>query len=88
VGTFDGIHARYQNGTILPTVVPDRYQAQPPSNPPDDAVALRFVAPKWEDHIWLYVIGTAAESEAMYRTVWPDDNTFNEAAFKRIVESR
>ena len=39
-------------------------------------------------YIWLYVIGTAAQAEAMYRTVWPDNNPFDDAAFKRIVESR
>jgi hypothetical protein len=83
VSSYDGIRVRYGNGPILPTVV----RSLPTTA--DDKVALRFITPDWEHHIWLYVLGTAAEAEGIRRSVWhPDDNHFDKAAFQRIAEER
>ena len=87
IGSYHGIRARYPNATAVPTYVPDRHNGPPPGAPADEAVALRFITPVWEQHIWLYVLGTAAEAEAVERTVWPDHNHFDDAAFQRIVDS-
>jgi hypothetical protein len=86
VGSYAGIRARYANRPAFPTCVPDRHRPDRHC-PPDDAVALRFITPVWERHTWLYVLGTAAEAEAVERAVWPDHNHFDQAAFDQIVKS-
>jgi hypothetical protein len=93
LAAYDGIRVRYGDGPTLPTIGlhgprPSPPDATAPADPADAAVALRFITPDWERHIWLYVLGTAAEAEAVNRAVWPDDNHFDEAAFERIVGAR
>jgi hypothetical protein len=82
--TYTDIHARCSDGTRYKTVGYDKEK----NSIPDDEVALRFVAVEWDSRIWLYVLGTAAEADAVEKTVWPDKNHFDEAAFKKIAESR
>jgi len=65
--------------------VPNRHRPIPPSAPSDDAIALRFITPVWKQHIWLYVLGTAAEAEKVERMVWPDRDHFDQAAFDQII---
>jgi len=87
IGSYTGIRARYTTGAAFPTYVPDRHRPVPAGAPADDAVALRFITPVWEQHTWLYVLGTADEAEAVERAVWPDHNHFDQAAYDRIVKS-
>ena len=79
--SYESIHARYSSGTSFPTF-PN------PHGPEPDAVALRFVTRELEgkDDLWLYVLGTAAEADAVYKSVWPDDNHFDKTAWKRVVD--
>jgi hypothetical protein len=87
VGSYAAIRARYAGRPAFPTYVPGRHGPAPPGAPEGHAVALRFVTPVWEQHTWLYVLGTAAEAEEVERAVWPDPNHFDQAAFDRIVEA-
>ena len=87
VGSFTGVRARYADRSTFPTYVRDRHDPAAPKAPTDDAVAMRFITPVWKRHTWLYVLGTAAEADAVNRAVWTDDNHFDEAAFERIVKS-
>jgi hypothetical protein len=88
VASYDGIRVRYGNGPTLPTLVEDSDRQTSPATPTGDTVALRFITPVREHHTWLYVLGTAAEAEAIDRSVWPDADHFDEEAFQRIVEQR
>jgi hypothetical protein len=80
---YEGIRARYEDGFVLPTVERDWSGRGSSNQVADDAVALRHV---WSTrNAWLYVLGTAAEAKVVERSVWPDDNHFNDAAFDAIV---
>lgn len=87
VGSYASIRARYADRSTFPTYVRDRHNSASPEAQTDDAVAMRFITPVWKRHTWLYVLGTAAEADAVERAVWPDHNHFDQAAFERIVKS-
>lgn len=80
--SYESIRARYSSRTSFPTF-PNCRGSEP------DLIALRFITRDWDgkDDLWLYVLGTAAEAEAVHRSVWPDDNHFDKAAWKRVVDS-
>ncbi|HEX3150574.1 MAG TPA: hypothetical protein VHR66_21025 [Gemmataceae bacterium] len=84
---YDCVEATFANGTKIPTVVPKSISNLATGDVGDDAVALRFVTPEWEQHTWFYFIGTLVEAQAFKRNVWPDGRNFNEAEFKKIVDS-
>jgi hypothetical protein len=82
-GYYEGIRARYQDGFTLPTVARIVTYPTHPDEPSDETVALRFVTRNGK--VWLYVLGTKAEALAVYWSVYPDNNRFDEAAFNKIV---
>jgi hypothetical protein len=86
IGSFSDVQVHYPGGPALPTCVSNSHRS-PPGAPADDAIALRFITVDWKQHTWLYMLGTAAEAEAVERTVWPDKNHFDQAAFDRILQS-
>ena len=87
---YEDVRARYPDGATFPTVVPASYRPAPPSATSDDTVALRYVTDDWsgKERAWLYVLGTADEAAAVRKQVYPDDDHFDDAAFRRIVEGR
>ena len=88
VASEDCIRARYHDGTAIPNHHDPKLY--------DSAIALRHVDTepfnrkngKGKDHVWLYVLGTAAEAEAVHRSLWQADKPFDSVAFQRIVVSR
>ncbi|HLW64729.1 MAG TPA: hypothetical protein VKS79_05365 [Gemmataceae bacterium] len=80
---YDHFHSRYRNGVEIPTVVDAGM-----SNVAPNSIALRFITPVWEDHIWVYVVGTKADADQVYEAIWGDGNHFNRPVYLRLIENR
>jgi hypothetical protein len=79
-GGFGRVTARRRSGAKLVTET-DRKSTWVAA----DEVAFRFITPSWEQHVWIYVIGTKAEADLVLASLWGDGNHFNEAAFKHLA---
>jgi hypothetical protein len=84
VSAYENIYSHFRDGTEISTVtVKDRHGTSIPAS----SVALRFVTVVWENHTWVYVLGTKADADSVHKALWGDGDHFDESAFKRLSGS-
>jgi hypothetical protein len=82
---YDCLQARFPDGASLKTIKDLPGPSAVIAEDRADSVAFRLVTVDWNKHAWIFVVGTAAEAEALNRQVWPDDNHEDKKAFDRIL---
>jgi hypothetical protein len=87
-GSYHRVHARFEDGTELPTLAPTTDDPKSLTPCGRELIALRFIDPVWRYNTWVYFLGDHGDAIAFRNIFWPDRDSFDEAAFMRLCAGR